>query len=258
MPSHIQRRRGFTLIELLVVIAIIAILAAILFPVFAKAREAARKTSCISNLKQMGTAVMLYVQDYDEMYPIANQEADRIFNQQPHNYHGSQGRYPHLVDVVAPYSKNEGMFRCPSQNKGVVRDATGWVTSGNGGSYGYRCFDLAGRPGNIPASLNNGVLTADIGGILWQNQCAPFGFPTPASSANWSACGISAAAINRPADDFLIFCNTFGIHAGESDSAVTSGQRIGGTPTVYMDGHAKFQPITVGGFLKFICDPLNN
>src|SRR5436305_1149642 len=60
---------AFTLIELLVVIAIIAILAAILFPVFAQAREAARKTSCLSNTKQMGLGVMQYVQDYDEMYP---------------------------------------------------------------------------------------------------------------------------------------------------------------------------------------------
>src|SRR5476651_129734 len=62
-------KRGFTLIELLVVIAIIAVLAAILFPVFAQAREKARQTSCLSNEKQLGLAVMQYVQDYDEMTP---------------------------------------------------------------------------------------------------------------------------------------------------------------------------------------------
>lgn len=69
--SRVSNRRGFTLIELLVVIAIIAILAAILFPVFAKAREAARKASCSSNLKQIATGMLMYVQDFDETYPAA-------------------------------------------------------------------------------------------------------------------------------------------------------------------------------------------
>ena len=64
-------RRGFTLIELLVVIAIIAILAAILFPVFAKAREKARQSSCLSNLKQLGLGILSYAQDYDERFPMA-------------------------------------------------------------------------------------------------------------------------------------------------------------------------------------------
>jgi len=62
-------RKGFTLIELLVVIAIIAILAAILFPVFARAREKARQTSCLSNVKELGLGLMMYVQDYDECFP---------------------------------------------------------------------------------------------------------------------------------------------------------------------------------------------
>jgi len=69
------RRRGFTLIELLVVIAIIAILAAILFPVFAQAREAARKTTCASNMKQIATATLLYMQDYDELFPGSSTDA---------------------------------------------------------------------------------------------------------------------------------------------------------------------------------------
>src|ERR1700752_5232231 len=65
-----KQRYGFTLIELLVVVAIIAILAAILFPVFAQAREKARQATCVSNLKQIGTATMMYAQDYDERFPI--------------------------------------------------------------------------------------------------------------------------------------------------------------------------------------------
>src|SRR5262245_63621885 len=70
-------RSGFTLIELLVVIAIIAILAAILFPVFAKAREQARKTSCLSNMKQITMAGLMYAQDYDETWPCMHTEAAR-------------------------------------------------------------------------------------------------------------------------------------------------------------------------------------
>src|SRR6266536_4639298 len=72
------RRSGFTLIELLVVIAIIAILAALLFPVFARAREQARKTTCLSNLKQIGAGMLMYAQDYDETLPIAVQDNSNL------------------------------------------------------------------------------------------------------------------------------------------------------------------------------------
>ena len=95
-----KQQRGFTLIELLVVIAIIAILAAILFPVFAQAREKARQASCLSNLKQLGTAQMMYAQDYDETYPKA-------YHQTPQ---GDVGWYL----LIQPYAKNTKIFRCPS------------------------------------------------------------------------------------------------------------------------------------------------
>src|SRR5436309_13336304 len=92
-----MRRNAFTLIELLVVIAIIAILAAILFPVFAQAREKARAISCLSNLKQLGTSCMMYVQDYDETFPMA--VWDNWWNAWP--------------TTVQPYVKSLQIFRCP-------------------------------------------------------------------------------------------------------------------------------------------------
>lgn len=96
-------RRGFTLIELLVVIAIIAILAAILFPVFAKAREKARQTSCLSNLKQIGLAVESYVADYDEAYQMSIYLAGT--------------RVWVYFDPLMPYMKNAQILQCPSETR---------------------------------------------------------------------------------------------------------------------------------------------
>jgi len=103
-----HERKGFTLIELLVVIAIIAILAAILFPVFARARENARKTNCQSNLKQLGTASLAYAQDYDECFP-------RHVRVEISGY--SDGIYTggySMLSLLLPYVKNTEVFSCPS------------------------------------------------------------------------------------------------------------------------------------------------
>jgi prepilin-type N-terminal cleavage/methylation domain-containing protein/prepilin-type processing-associated H-X9-DG protein len=102
-------RRGFTLIELLVVIAIIAILAAILFPVFAQARDAARKASCISNCKQMGTAFMMYVQDYDEQFPFVT--CGDSYTGGCVSWLPSSLPWPLTIQ---PYVKNYGIYSCPS------------------------------------------------------------------------------------------------------------------------------------------------
>jgi prepilin-type N-terminal cleavage/methylation domain-containing protein/prepilin-type processing-associated H-X9-DG protein len=112
------RAGGFTLIELLVVIAIIAILAAILFPVFARAREKARQSGCLNNLKQLGLAQMQYVQDYDETYPTVywSLMTKNTFR---------------FAYVLEPYLKNTGVLKCPSAGtfvyKGVSYDASSLI-----------------------------------------------------------------------------------------------------------------------------------
>src|SRR6185295_7109401 len=107
----LKTRAAFTLIELLVVIAIIALLAAILFPVFARARENARRASCQSNLKQMGLATAQYVQDYDDRLPAY--------------YLDDAGNHCPITNVLwysglLPYTKNTQIFLCPSEKKNVA------------------------------------------------------------------------------------------------------------------------------------------
>src|SRR5690349_17447595 len=108
-----EQARGFTLIELLVVIAIIAILAAILFPVFAQARAAARKTTCISNLKQLALGQTMYVQDYDEKFckwvPGATAPNVDSWNQ-------PQGA-GWWMNEIYPYIKNLGIYECPNDTR---------------------------------------------------------------------------------------------------------------------------------------------
>jgi len=115
-------RKGFTLIELLVVIAIIAILAAILFPVFARAREKARQTSCLSNIKQTGLGILMYAQDYDEVLVR-------------HCYQPVSGAYP-WTWAIQPYVRNTQMFKCPSLTTGR-NEARGCA------GYGYNLSRLA-------------------------------------------------------------------------------------------------------------------
>ncbi len=121
-PRSVSRQNGFTLIELLVVIAIIAILAAILFPVFGRARENARRSSCQSNLKQIGLGVLQYVQDNDEAYPFGHNQGG-----------GAGGGYLNWYSGVDPYLKSRQIFSCPSDSSTVGAGNTNTITKTPGG-----------------------------------------------------------------------------------------------------------------------------
>ncbi len=117
--SHTSKK-GFTLIELLVVIAIIAILAAILFPAFAKAREAARRSSCSSNMKQIGIALMQYSQEYDEKMAASQTRGPD---------------YPYWQYLIQPYVKSKDLFKCPSNSGGEKAYGGSFVPSDISNNY---------------------------------------------------------------------------------------------------------------------------
>lgn len=119
------KRNGFTLIELLVVIAIIAILASILFPVFARARAQARKTTCLSNMKQIGLGLIMYSQDYDELYAPGQWHAEANTGWNCATTFFGYGR---VGGLLYPYIKNQQLFKCPEDT---------WVANSTGISMGY-------------------------------------------------------------------------------------------------------------------------
>src|SRR5690554_1952004 len=153
-----RHRRGFTLIELLVVIAIIAILAAILFPVFARAREKARQTSCLSNVKQINLGILMYAQDWDEVLPPYR------WNQEPPSSvwidrDNSAATNRHFwAQCVEPYLKNLDIMFCPS---------SAWETSTMSGGKRYLTYAYNGKLHRMKLALwknvANKITIGDVG-----------------------------------------------------------------------------------------------
>jgi prepilin-type N-terminal cleavage/methylation domain-containing protein/prepilin-type processing-associated H-X9-DG protein len=206
-------RKGFTLIELLVVIAIIAILAAILFPVFAKAREKARQTSCLSNLKQIGTSVMMYTQDYDEMYPISYQDVT--------SGAGSEAQIPMTwPNRLMPYIKNSQVYKCPSDSRPPNVDFVGCRPIPQ--SY---CWNL-NFGGDIPAWGPSYVISLSMSAVAAPSQCAMLWD----DSSDWLTAGYGGRFNTLDSPDW----------AQSFDGEVLQGRHNGGDNFMFADGHAKW------------------
>ncbi|MBM3495061.1 MAG: DUF1559 domain-containing protein, partial [Armatimonadetes bacterium] len=159
---------GFTLIELLTVIAILAILAGLLFPVFFTARGKAREITCVSNLRQVGLAIRMYAQDYDELYPWAVDATDRYTPEIWFGHPDFQAQIPFMPmihETLQPYIRSSALFRCPSDTGYDVEDFTGIPLDARpssyqrfGTSYNYRteiAFRHTGEAGmRTPADIN--------------------------------------------------------------------------------------------------------
>ncbi|MEP6757245.1 MAG: DUF1559 domain-containing protein [Chthonomonadales bacterium] len=212
-----SKNNAFTLIELLVVIAIIAILAAILFPVFAQARESARRTACLNNVKQMGLAFQMYSQDYDETTPAVI------------HYSGSISD-PDFWSIIQPYVKNVQMFYCP--------DRTEWTMPTGDDCSGQQGINLQQRC--IGYGYNWGILSNVPLGIVQPRVKFSGGYIYP---------GVSLSAIVSPADMFVYgdtgdnprytICANY-IYQYYTNVTKNTGMRHGGRLNFnFADGHAK-------------------
>jgi prepilin-type N-terminal cleavage/methylation domain-containing protein/prepilin-type processing-associated H-X9-DG protein len=214
-----SHKHAFTLIELLVVIAIIAILAAILFPVFARARENARRASCQSNLKQIGLGVMQYVQDYDERYPLYR--SNTAANTTPSNPYG-------FADEIQPYLKSSQIFQCPSESGAATVGATGTPFAGQANptatgytDYSYNMMLSSDNGGNFNRGRSMAELT-QVSLTVMVVEDSPF----YASTWEWG-CGLAAA------------CSLF--PAGPAKTSVAAANRhLGGSNIGFADGHVKW------------------
>jgi prepilin-type N-terminal cleavage/methylation domain-containing protein/prepilin-type processing-associated H-X9-DG protein len=221
MRPYAPRRKGFTLIELLVVIAIIAILAAILFPVFAQAREAARKTQCLSNVRQLGTAYQMYLQDNDELFPPHVTERTAPAGTPD----TAAGRAPYTYKTkLDPYVKNQRIYKCPSAPEWPAPGPGQWYTTDYGNNH---------NEANLPGASQQ----------AWYQSNPDFGFNETTS----------LATLAQPAGFILLG------DAGRSDGTPSRGgmypqpwafdiptqgrllaRHQGGANIAYADGHAKW------------------
>jgi prepilin-type N-terminal cleavage/methylation domain-containing protein/prepilin-type processing-associated H-X9-DG protein len=211
------KRAAFTLIELLVVIAIIAVLAAILFPVFAQAREKARMTGCLSNMRQIGIGVMMYVQDYDETYPncksFGRLWTGEYLTRKPTN--DDWNRY--LPELVTPYVKNQDIWFCPTIQRNGRAFINLWYTP--------------------PADIGDFAL-ANGTTYLWNHVGVECTKCVPAVKEYPQVSGRSQAAADSPASAVLLHDMPY---HGWDDKIRGKSFHAGGVNVTFGDGHVKYR-----------------
>jgi len=251
---------AFTLIELLVVVAIIGILAAILFPVFARAREQARKSACMSNLKQIGLGVMMYVQDYDETYPIA-------YLSVPSSDSISGYTTSYWFNTLQPYTKNRQVWFCPTAGRIMASDDS--TTQQYSGGYGYNACGTAAIS-STGSSLWNGFgqSVCDTPGGCGTGGAISYG--TVRCTPNGNAVKMSAVTspsetilITDPASNSTEYTTEYfyggsnisywpQLHGGPVGPFYGNNPNVteaylhpsGGGNYLFADGHVKFMPVS--------------
>jgi len=221
--SYTLKGKGFTLIELLVVIAIIAILAAILFPVFAQAREKARQTSCLSNMKQLGLGLMMYADDYDECYAGGTWTSYGEMN------NWNSAKYSFVV-ALYPYVKSAGIYVCSSVPK-ANQIKTLWVTNNGIGypSTSYQANGVLMSCNGSPVSVGSVARPSEVI-FLTENGSARGG--GGASEQPW-------CFYTRPCRDsgsgYTKFTEVGTMSTWNGQALHNKGQNV-----TYADGHAKY------------------
>ena len=243
--TPVRRRSAFTLIELLVVIAIIAILAAILFPVFARARENARRSSCLSNTKQLGLGMMQYIQDYDSYYPYGSPTGCGTGSA----FACTNGRG--WAGTIFPYVKSDQIYVCPS-------DVSPTANQTDTISYGYNLnmTPAAVNGGNGPI-INEAVLKASAKTVVFfeVKNIYPTGLgATPSTADNQSAS--ANGNVNNPAPNpggaryATGYLNNITANSSTTVYPDETGRHLEGANYTFADGHSKWLRGNVvgGGF----------